>query len=274
MSRARNRAPKNPQTRQQTAQRIIMRQTVRAYSVLKEICDHSFQGYGYGAPCMNRFNSLNADLLRKIALDYAADNTKYPGWFENATPPEISLNPFIVSEGTLKGIDVFIEDETKHVAEVGSGAPASLSYADMIAFLGIQTGDQLTVMQIDHDGYLHYGRFIFAPKSGDLTKLVTDSTEFNDANEGSVVWAIDSNQLTVNVGDDSDTMLMCAIIVSRRADNGEWLRSSSAFVVNEGVDGYPITQAMAGSAVPLPAGSQWYLNQAESVAAEGNTENP
>ena len=274
VTRARNRAPKNPRTRQQTAQRIIMRTAVRAYSVLKELCDHSFQGLGYGAPNMNRFNSVNADFLRQQAIEHAADPSKYPGDYYDYQLPRIGYNALIVSEGSLIAPSLSIPDADAGVAIVGTGAPASLSYDDVIAFLGLQRGDQVTVLQIDDVANFTYGRFILAPSDGDFTKLVTDATVANEANVGNVVFAIEDNQFGVNVGDPDDGMGACAIIISRLDGNGNWLRSNSRFVVADDAVGNSLEEAMIGTAVKLPKSSEWYLNQAESVAAEGTTENP
>lgn len=274
VSRARNRAPKNPQTRQQTAQRIIMRTTVRAYSVLKELCDHSFQGLGYGAPNMNRFNSVNADFLRQQAIDYAADPTKYSGDYYDYQTPRIGYNALIVSEGSLVAPSISIPNADDGVAIVGTGAPASLSYDDVITFLGLQRGDQVTVLQIDDVCNFTYGRFILAPKGGDFTKLVTDATVANEANVGNVMFAIEGNTFGVGVGDPNDGMGACAIIISRLASDGTWLRSNSRFVLATDVVGNSLEEVMTGNAAKLPQGSEWYLNQAESVAAEGASENP
>ena len=48
--------PKNPQTLAQKIQRIVMATVTKAYSCMKVICDHSFEGLSMGAKCMNRFN--------------------------------------------------------------------------------------------------------------------------------------------------------------------------------------------------------------------------
>ncbi len=274
VSRARNRAPKNPQTRQQTAQRIIMRTTVRAYSVLKEICDHSFQGLGYGAPNMNRFNSVNADFLRQQAIDYAADPTLYSGDYHEYQTPRIGYNALIVSEGSLIAPAITIPDADDGVAILGDGAPASLSYDDVISFLGLQRGDQITVLQIDDVCNFSYGRFILNPSDGDFSKLVTDSTVANEANVGNVVFAIEGGAFEVNVGDSADGMGACAVIISRLGSDGKWLRSNSRFVLARGTVGNSLEEEMTGTATKLPQGSEWYLNQAESVATEGNSENP
>lgn len=275
VSRARNRAPKNPRSRQQTAQRIIMRTTVRAYSVLKAICDHSFEGLGYGAPNMNRFNSVNADMLRALAIANVNDPSLYEGNFQDLQTPQIGCNPLIVAEGSLAALKVAIPDAEDGVAQLGTGAPASLSYDDVITFLGLERGDQITVMQINDELEFTFGRFILAPSDGDFTKLVTNAAVANGRNLNNVVFAITDGQLTVNVAEAGDAMGACAVIVSRLTLSGDWLRSNARFVVADGITGYSLQEAMTGTAEKLPEDSEWYLNQAQPAAAqEGGNENP
>ena len=45
--------PKNPQTMGQLIQRIIMATVMLAYSFMKELCDHSFEGVTAGAQSMS-----------------------------------------------------------------------------------------------------------------------------------------------------------------------------------------------------------------------------
>lgn len=223
---------------------------------------------------MNRFNSVNADFLRQQAIDYAADPTKYSGDYYDYQTPKIGYNALIVSEGSLIAPSISIPDPDDGVAVIGGGAPASLSYDNVINYLGLQRGDQVTVLQIDDVCNFTYGRFILAPSDGDFTKLVTDATVANEANVGNVVFASEGGKFTVNVGDGNDGMGACAIIVSRLGSDGKWLRSNSRFVLAADVVGNSLEEVMTGNAAKLPQGSEWYLNQAESVATEGNNENP
>lgn len=105
MARVRNRNPKNPRTVEQLLQRAVIATTMKAYSLGKEIFDHSFQGYTVGEGCMRRFNSMNARILREQLI---ADYNEFPapgqarGRF--VAPRSTSATPIIgmmVSEGTL-----------------------------------------------------------------------------------------------------------------------------------------------------------------------------
>lgn len=280
-ARARNRKPKNPKTAGQTAQRIIMRTAVRAYSTLKELCDHSFEGKSYGAECMNYFNSVNADMLRAEAIMEQNAGEGYYGDFSNIASPGITLNPFIVSKGQLPSLSFkSFENNVTKVAFDLNAAPATLSYADVISALGLKAGDQITVIQVNQFyGFgrfqaVNWGRFILMPKSGDLSKLVTDESEFNDKNVGQLVFSLTNGSLEVNVNSSSDQFYAAAAIVSRKSNNA-WLRSDAALQLATNVTGMPMSEALASDETETLGESPYYLNQASTaVAREGGEENP
>lgn len=64
---ASSRRVKNPKTNAQTVQRILMKVVVMAYVMLKDICNHSFEGFTNGLQCMNKFKKLNLKYLRERA---------------------------------------------------------------------------------------------------------------------------------------------------------------------------------------------------------------
>ena len=59
--------PKNPKTSAQTVQRVLVKAVGLTYAKMKEICNHSFEGYESGARCANRFRSVNLKDLRERA---------------------------------------------------------------------------------------------------------------------------------------------------------------------------------------------------------------
>ena len=54
---------KNPRTDMQQRQRAYIKTVSSAYSVLKPICDHSFEGVAYGADSMNFFKKKNYKIV-------------------------------------------------------------------------------------------------------------------------------------------------------------------------------------------------------------------
>ena len=55
---------KNPRSYAQMVQRCMVGTIGSAYSAMKTICDHSFEGKSAGLQCMREFNSRNLMLLR------------------------------------------------------------------------------------------------------------------------------------------------------------------------------------------------------------------
>lgn len=85
---------KNPRTSQQMRQRAIMATTVKAFSAMKEICDHSREGVSYGQKTMNEFLKENLNLLRNSAPDI---NLSFKGLYP-------VTNNYVVAKGSLNEI--------------------------------------------------------------------------------------------------------------------------------------------------------------------------
>lgn len=136
----------NPRTVSQQTQRMVMRTVSAAYSQLKGICDHSFEGLTYGAENMAMFMRENINMLKKANGNFNAKSNAY-----------IVANPYIVSKGSLSPIKqskswlynsndiaafgVELPFTTEEVAEL-----ATLTVAQFHAALGYNIGEQLTIL--------------------------------------------------------------------------------------------------------------------------------
>lgn len=103
ISRVRNRQPYNPRTNKQLIQRAVMASVMQAYSIGKDIFDHSFQGKSVGSGCQRQFMKLNAKLLRNaIADDINNDVAIASQTGRVVAPGSIYAVPFAfqISEGT------------------------------------------------------------------------------------------------------------------------------------------------------------------------------
>lgn len=149
VSRVRNRQVKNPQTGAQMAQRCVMSAVSKAYSKMKYICDHSFEGVSYGARSMAMFMKLNADRARQSAIGGTATES----WVckgHNVAP----VLPLQVSNGSLasrKGTFTFRNTAnggvTNSAIMFSSVAPAEdtdYSAEDFLKGIGLGAGDMLT----------------------------------------------------------------------------------------------------------------------------------
>ena len=95
--------PKNPQTDAQLIQRVIMATVMKAYGAMKEITDHSFEGYTAGQQTMGRFQSLNAKALRTRIEDEIHQGYDLGSIFAFSKLSDARFVPgdYIISAGSL-----------------------------------------------------------------------------------------------------------------------------------------------------------------------------
>lgn len=210
VARARNRSPRNPQTPIQLLQRVCLKTASLGYSLLQEICNHSFQGRAEGTECQSRFTTLNVAQFRAALQDIieSGDPEDILGGTEaNYSQKSSSLAefmPYIVSEGTLPSLRMV--DMGGFVAvDLGSGLTsetvATATYQDIVDALGLQQGDQLTFMWLSIDDQhntaptvsqfngFKYSRVILEPSDGDMTsQFIVDGAvnKPNVRNEGDI----------------------------------------------------------------------------------------
>ena len=268
VTRARAEVIKNPQTRAQMVQRIILNTVCQAYSKMQPIVDHSFEGVAPGQDSMSRFMKLGLSNLR--------EELKAAGDFEASWPTFVALgtayyavNSYPISRGTLP--EVAIGDFA------ANGAPIAVTgntYADVISSLQAERGDQLTIIAIEGTAMnaigFRYARIILDPRETDGTEASLDSpfivegivNKPNPKNEwNGATLSFDSNQLLIGVG----TILAGAsAVLSRQKTDGSWLRSNANVVVSEDV---AIGLTMAAALEAFESGSldivsERYLNNA------------
>lgn len=197
IARARNRSPRNPQTVLQQAQRVIMSTNVSAYSLMREICDHSFEGVEGAAKNQQRFLSRNNTMLRDRVATYL--NTSDAEIIRNAQAWNYAakgsvyteLNPYILSEGTLSLTfpGMILSDGAAYLRLASPANVEEPTYEDIADMLGLSQGDQLTICWItgptttsqgDIDRAIalgvagkiysfNYARIILDPQDGDMS---------------------------------------------------------------------------------------------------------
>ena len=144
--RARNYHPRNPRTNAQLYQRAIMATVMQAYSVGKEIFDHSFQGKSVGNMNMREFLSRNARALRQ-AISASVDNNFNDNGARVIAPKSLFMTPFeglIVSAGNYPQNWLEYSGGTyQNVTEPGG------NFSDYISRTGLRTGDIYTFIIIN-----------------------------------------------------------------------------------------------------------------------------
>ena len=292
ISRVRVRKVKNPQTNAQMWQRAINHTAVQAYSVLKSICDHSYEGVGYGAPSYSKFLSLNMAMLRREAagtIQQSSGQRSYcPFDFKG-----ITAMPYVISAGSVQSADATFQAEGTSWEGVKVGVMpegqtlASFTYKMLADMLHAQQGDQITVLRVPNPAVAGFedeplgrnlllARVILDPAEGDFetTAVFVDAqgnfaiNSPNIRNEGDFIattGGAQGNDLYFSVGALETDNVGFAIITSRQQPDGSWLRSNAVFLYNPlfRENGYTLKQASDRGQIDLYVENDKYLNNAE-----------
>lgn len=135
---------KNPRTLEQQTQRMKMTTVMGAYSSLKEICDHSFEGISYGAKSMQYFMKQN------YAIVNGNENSNY-NFRQNKT---YVPNRYLISQGSInvnvtENINVQ-ESKTCYETDIPNANLSTLTVQQFHDALGINVGDQLTFVAVGY----------------------------------------------------------------------------------------------------------------------------
>lgn len=131
---------KNPRSKAQMAQRCLLKTISLAYSSMKSILDHSFEGVSYGALSMRHFQSINFNLVK--AARFATAKTIGYAKYGDSTP---NLGQYVIAQGSL----IQPNFHAFTLAVQGSGISISVSdvttVADFATKLGIGLGELITI---------------------------------------------------------------------------------------------------------------------------------
>ena len=237
---------KNPRTLQQMRQRMVMATVSAAYSYLKEICDHSFEGFGVGSPCMSEFMRINLDALKAKAQNDAAVVA-----FNAYQDKNINPVPFMVSKGSLNEIVPTIAENKLSWSTPKNNADTTTAEG-IYAALGLNQGDMVTFILCGGD-FVSNAALTFAPQPLAITRLHADKqgavTSLANAftvesnNQGNI--NVDFNMGTNIVFEATcDKLVMGAVIISRKAAD-KWLRSNATMVVKAGIPTTTVSRQLA-----------------------------
>lgn len=272
--------PKNPNSQKQQVQRMVQATAAQAYSAMKKICDHSFEGVQVGQKSMSYFMSKNMDYLR---ASIAANSD---GTLINATADFVRkgvnlpvLNKYVVGKGTLPSVE--INDNAVELTQgyradafVGILSDSRSFVADKLnAFVSNnngQVGDWFTfLLLLRENGSVQSGqevyRFAFVrfvvekiDNEGNEVFVLTPSLSSNGALSGDYTTAfflgngggappfllgINFANLLPNLGDGAGQQTICAyaVIHSRQNVGGSWQRSNAEFVIRDNWEALGIT---------------------------------
>lgn len=198
MARVRVTKVANPRTLPQVVQRVVFNTCIQAYSVMQDICNHSFQGMQRSVENQAEFMKINVRLLNnKIAL--SADPKKCRA-FLRRDDKGLAFNQYQIAKGNLPVVALpssnvdfltflqFTADEQNLY---------DYSYQDIAERLGVPVGSQVTVCLLigergvpEHNHIFSFGRFVLSPADGDVSKpffkVVTGNESLIDINDPNV----------------------------------------------------------------------------------------
>ena len=271
--------PKNPKTEDQSLQRVLLKAVIKGYSMLKEICNHTFEDYDNAFECMNKFKRVNLKYLREHATALMESGQGLDGFYQFVPIDSDKWTPFaaIISEGHLPAVSVDISAEEGHIAYVNS---PGRTYADFVTAWGLQRGDMVTFVTVQkRDGKyeMAFARLVLDPVNADgsgapmTTEIVNSAGEFPCPNRGNEAdfstFEFDTDHFNFVLGRGGD-VVAAGIIVSREDAMGNWLRSNCQLVLNEagfGRDLCSLAKAVEYSykTAEINVESEFYLDNAD-----------
>lgn len=270
--------PKNPKTEAQSLQRVLLKVVNKAYSMLKGICDHSFEDYDNSFECMNKFKKVNLKYLREHVATLQESGQGLDRFYQFTPLQSEKWTPFaaIISEGHLPVVPVGIDAAGGHKAYVSS---PGRTYADFVTAWGLQRGDLVTfvtVQKCEGKYTTEIARLELNPCNADgsgapmTTEIVDSQGEFpcpsrkNQLNFSTFEFDTDHFNFVLGSGGD---VVAAGIIISREDMSSNWLRSNCQLVLNEagfGSDLCSLAKAVEYSykAPEIDTESELYLNNA------------
>ena len=261
---------KDPRTLAQMTQRCMVATVGAAYSAMKSICDHSFEGVTAGMQCMREFTSCNLSQLQ-ICKEY--DN----GFFGFNKYKEVGLHAgsYIISKGTLPQplVDATIDSVNVNDKKVTLTLvlTANGTIAEVAEDMGCKSfGDScsVAVMYPKADGTYGFGVVSFTYQSG-----TTVLESFVLAVTGDITSATPSfvsNTLKLEVrtayrlASEATVSNTYLTAITSRKVNGIWKRSPAQFDVTDATPSF--TQAIE----TYPIGKERFLNGSATVASTSN----
>lgn len=265
---------KNPRSKAQMEQRCILKTTALAYSTLKSIVDHSFEGTTYGAMSQRKFMQLNTAIVR----NNAHDGKSLIGFasYKDSTP---NMGQFIISQGSLAPVPagvISLSFAASSLAITYNGGVAST--AALANALGVNLGDIVTlcalVQNSDKDAIFVWLRMMLP---ADDVEVNADNVKFESNKRFSV--SFDSNAVGTIHFDavdkiTADSAALYGVIRSQKSDMG-YKRSNTTLNLSVGTVVYDAKWSPA--VLTYPQGESYILNggdQGSAPSAGGVTPSP
>lgn len=225
---------KNPRTISQMRQRMLMATIGAAYSYLKIITDHSFEGKTVGQQNMSEFMRLNLNKFRDASR---SDSTAYAF---NAYQDKL-INPlrFIVARGSLPAMPFVINANNQ--IELSYNVSDVSTAEKVYEMMGINKGDMITFVWVVGTSSLVGGIFKYTPNLLNIVRLKADKAGAIATPHDAFSFQSNHEGLDINISKQDDVLKLSstianigAVILSRQS-NGVWLRSNATMAGNKSI---------------------------------------
>lgn len=225
---------KNPRTISQMRQRMLMATIGAAYSYLKAIADHSFEGKTVGQQCMSEFMRLNLNKFRDAAQD---SNAAYA---MNAYGDKL-INPmrYILAKGSLPALPYVAN--TSNQIELSYNVEDVSTAEKVYDAMGIKKGDMLTFCWVIGNASLVAGVFKYSPIQFNIVRLKADKSGEVATPHDAFSFESNHTDLDINiVFSDKVLKLTTSLanfgaVIQSRQNAGTWLRSDATMVGNKSI---------------------------------------
>lgn len=170
----------NPNTEDQAYQRMCMNTAMKAYSAMKEICNHSFEGVQYGQKTMSAFIREN---LFGIQNGYSGiSQVLNQGFTAKGLAGGVAPRPFLVSKGSIP---------PANISKLSGG---DVTWKQFKSIMNVKEGDQLTLVAfispynfdstVDYDEATQipfkfvYSRYLFKDTIEDNLVIINGEQEY------------------------------------------------------------------------------------------------
>lgn len=225
---------KNPRTISQMRQRMLMATIGAAYSYLKAIADHSFEGKTVGQQNMSEFMRINLNKFRDAAQN---SNAAYA---MNAYGDKL-INPmrYILAKGSLPALP-YVINSTNQI-ELSYNVEDVSTAEKVYDAMGIKKGDMVTFCWVVGNASLVAGVFKYTPNQFNIVRLKADKTGAVANPHDAFTFESNHADLDINIVLAAKVLKLTtseanfgAVILSRQ-NAGVWLRSDATMVGNKSI---------------------------------------
>lgn len=225
---------KNPRTISQMRQRMLMATIGAAYSYLKAIADHSFEGKTVGQQNMSEFMRLNLNKFRDAAQN---SNAAYA---MNAYGDKL-INPmhYILAKGSLPALP-YVINSIKQI-ELSYNVEDVSTAEKVYDAMGIKKGDMVTFCWVVGTASLVAGVFKYTPAQFNIVRLKADKSGAVASPHDAFSFESNHADLDINIVQSAKVLKLTtseanigAVILSRQ-NAGAWLRSDATMVGNKSI---------------------------------------